>query len=413
MSKDILISATGKTASGLQSGRALRMAVVSDGELIDYAVNEPGTAGIVGNIYKGVIANVLPGTQSCFVNIGLDKNAVLFAGDIMPVTGSQNKRPIETLVKSGQKLIVQVLRDPVGDKGAYVTTKLALPGKYAVLLPGTKQCAVSRRIADLREIGRLREIARRYMPEGCGLIVRTVAAGVSEDRISADIKLLADRFLAVTLSGQDEKIPDCIYTETDFYRETVFRAIENDISRVITDDRVSFRELLKKSASLEPDISYKIQFYHEPWPLFAFYEVQKDIDNLQSRKIWLKCGAYIVIDRTEAMTVVDVNTGKFSGGGSQREIFLRVNIEAVVETARQMRFRDIGGIIVVDALKMGDPADQRKVADALGGELKNDRQKTVVAGFTKLGLLEMTRKKTKSGFMPAPGADAWISGENE
>jgi ribonuclease G len=389
------------------------MAVVSGGELVDYAVDEPGAVSIVGNIYKGLVTNVLPGTQNCFVNIGLEKNAVLYVGDVLSVTGGQNKRPIETLVKSGQKIIVQALRDATGDKGAFVTTRLALPGKYAVLLPGAKQCSVSRRITDLRETGRLRDIAAKLMPEDCGMIIRTGAAGAAEDRIAADVKILKERYAAIKLDWQSDKIPDCIHTENDFFKEVIFRAYESDISRVITDDRDSYSELLGRSSAREPDLSYKIQYYGERWPLFAYYGVQHDIDNLKSRKVWLKCGAYIIIEHTEAMTVVDVNTGKYGGADSQRETFLRVNREAVVETARQLRLRDIGGIIVIDALRMNALADQREVVDALNTELKNDRQKTVITGFTKLGLLELTRKKTRAGFIHAPGADAWISGENE
>ena len=381
--------------------RIIRMAVVAGGELLDYAVSDMGAVSSVGNIYKGFVTNVFPGTQSCFVNIGMEKNAVLYAADMVSVTGENNKRPVETMVRTGQKLIVQVLRDASGDKGAHVTTRLALPGKYAVLLPGSAICAVSRRIFDQRESARLREIAKNHMPAGGGLIMRTEAAGVGEERIAADVAALSERLQNMRRKEMSDRIPECIHAETDFYREMLFRMLEDDITRVITDDKASYRELLNRSSAYNPEISYKISHYREPWPLFAFHGVQNDIDNLRARKVWLKCGAFIVIDRTEAMTVIDVNTGKYNGA-NQRETFLRVNTEAVIETARQLRLRDVGGIVVIDALRMNNQADQRAIIDALGTELAKDRQKTAVMGFTKLGLLEMTRKRAKAGIGSQP-----------
>ena len=400
MNKYILISQVAKTGSPDISGAAVAMAVVSDGELIEYEVNDPGAGSIVGNIYKGLVTNVFSGTQSCFVNIGRERNAVLYAGDVSPAAGSPGERPIETLVRPGQPLVVQVQRDAFGEKGAHVTTKISLPGKYAVLLPGSTQCAVSRRITDPRENGRLRDIASGILPEGCGLIMRTEAAGVPADSIAADVAALKERLADMRENESHAKIPGCIHSERDFYREILFRALENDVARVITDDRVSYRELLSKAGAHNPDISYKIQHYGEPWPLFAFHGVQHDIDNLRQRKLWLKCGAYVTFDHTEALTVVDVNTGKYNSAGDPRETILRVNSEAVVETARQLKLRDIGGIIVIDALRMNVTADQRAVIAVLESELAKDRQKTFIAGFTRIGLIEMTRKKAKAGILP-------------
>lgn len=398
--KDILVSVGDRAGAAGEKEREIRMAIVSGGELLDYAVSNSGNISSVGNIYKGLVTNVFPGTQSCFVNIGMEKNAVLYADDVSSVTGGINRRPIETMIINGQKLLVQVLRDASGDKGAHVTTRLALPGKYVVLLPNSQQCAVSRKLTDQRENARLRDIARRNQPEGCGIIVRTEAAGIAEEQIRADLRSLVKRLLDMQRNELVEKIPDCVHAETDFYREILFRALERDVSRVVVDDRAAYRELMGKATSYNSDIAYKIQFYREAWALFAFFGVQGDVANLHDRKVWLKCGAYIVVDQTEAMTVVDVNTGKYSGGGNQRESFLRVNVEAVTETARQIRLRDVGGIVVVDALRMNNAADQRAVLDALEAELEKDRQKTVVAGFTRLGLLEMTRRKARAGIQP-------------
>ena len=439
--------------------RIIRMAVVSGGELLDYAVSDSGSASNVGNIYKGFVTNVFPGTQSCFVNIGLERNAVLYAADLTPQTGTYNKRPIETLVRTGQKIIVQVLRDATGEKGAHVTTKLALPGKYAVLLPNSTQCAVSRRIIDPRESARLRDIAKKHLmtgngqmartgavgesartsdatqthptssyglimrtesvgesartsdatqkhpTSGYGLIMRTESVGASEAKIAADIAALSERLSNMRRNEMSDKIPDCIHAETDFYRELLFRMLDEEVTRVITDDKVAYRELLKRASAYNPDIAYKISHYREPWPLFAFHGVQNDVNNLQARKVWLKCGAFIVIDRTEAMTVIDVNTGKYSGA-NQRETFMRVNTEAVIEAARQLRLRDVGGIVIIDTLRMSNQADQRTILDAFNAELAKDRQKTAVMGFSKLGLLEMTRKRTRVGLYPTAKSEA-------
>jgi len=412
MGKDILVSAADKTGAAPKPRGPVRMAVVSGGELSDFAIHDPSAASNVGNIYKGLVTNVFPGTQSCFVNIGHEKNAVLYASDLLPVAPTQKTRPVETLVRAGQMVVVQVLRDAAGEKGAHVTTKLALPGKYAVLLPESDQCAVSRRVADQRESVRLRGVALRHMPENCGLIIRTEAAGIDEGRIAEDIKSLAGSLSRMQKSEKGARVPHCIHLENDFYRDILFRALENEITRVVTDDRASYRELLGRAASLNPDISYKIQYYQESWPMFSFYGIQNDVNNLHSRRIWLKCGAYIVIDRTEALTVVDVNTGKYTGGDSQHETFLHVNKEAVVEAARQAKLRDIGGIIIIDALRMPNLADQREVAATLEAELAKDRQKSSVEGYTRLGLLEMTRKKAGTWAEHAAGADAWVSSSN-
>jgi ribonuclease G len=373
------------------------MAIISEGELLDYSISSPGSESIVGNIYKGLVTNIFAGTQSCFINIGHERNAVLYAGDIAPATGSRVKRPIETILKAGQQVVVQALRDGAGDKGAHVTTILSLPGKYAVLLPDAAQYFVSRRIADARETERLRSIAQKYAPAGCGLIMRTEAAGVEEELIAGDVASLEKRHQEMRRNESGRKSPDCIHTETDFYREILFRALEADIDRVIVDERASYRELLNRASVHNPDISYKIRQYLEPWPIFSFYGIQNEVNSLQSRRIWLKCGAYIVVDHTEAMTVIDVNTGKFNGAVNQGETFLRVNKEAVVESARQMRLRNIGGIVVIDALRMDDQAGRRAVIDSLESELLKDRQKTTVAGYTRLGLIELTRKKSKAG----------------
>jgi ribonuclease G len=403
--KDILVSVKRSAADSRENSgvggvaesadaAVIQMAVVADGSLLDYATSGTGGQSSVGSVYKGLVTNIFPGTQSCFVNIGQGKNAVLYARDLAPaVPESRAERPIETLLRTGQKLVVQVLRDASGDKGARVTTKLALPGKYMVLLPDSVQSAVSKKITDPREQLRLRDFARKNAPEGCGLIARTEGQGVAEALLIQDVAELARRLRELRRKEAENKVPDCIHIEYDFYRELIFRALEADVARVISDDSAAYRELLRRAADHEPDVSYKLHHYREPWPMFAFYGIQSEIQNLTARKIWLKCGAYIVIDLTEAMTVVDVNTGKYSGGSDPNETILRVNREAVVEAARQLRFRDIGGIVVIDVIRMSRPEDQRAVVAALEAELQNDRQKTVVAGLTRLGLLELTRKK--------------------
>ncbi|MDR1440089.1 MAG: Rne/Rng family ribonuclease [Clostridiales bacterium] len=460
------------------AARTLRLAVVSGGELLSFATDCPGARSCSGNIYVGAVTDVLPGAQCCFVNIGQEKNAVLYAKDmaeqppchaghrggeaagirdgvaagacgvgtgelhdggavgsrgcevawpcgvgtaglrdgvatglcggepedpaapsnatLRPAAPSPSAmrpaalRPVETLLRVGQKLVVQVSRDAAGAKGARVTTKISLPGKYAVLLPGSSQASVSGKISDDAERGRLRAYVQSNLPDGFGLIARTEAQGASEDLIAADIAGLLRAWGGICGKAAEAGAPECIHGGGGFLADALIMLGESGVDALLVDDGPAYDALMRLAA---PAVSGKIRLYSGQYPLFELYGIGSEIRSLSARKIWLKCGAYIVIDRTEAMTVVDVNSGKHSGQGDPASAILRVNTEAAVETARQLRLRDIGGTIVVDLIRMSGPDQYAPVLAALGEELRKDPRKTSVAGITKLGLLEMTRKQ--------------------
>ena len=372
----------------------IQTAVVQNGELVDYSIDNMNEQSLVGNIYKGSVTNIFPGTQSCFVNIGTEKNAILFAKDLISRSNTAEPRPIETLLRTGQKVIVQVLKDATGDKGSRVTTKITLPGKYLVLLPGVEQIAVSRKISAPEEQLRLKTFIKENAPEGFGLIARTESKSVAEYHLLNDLSMLKQQWNRLQKKESADQIPLCIHLEYDIYKKLLFKIMENNISRLIVDEKNPYKELLNRASSRFSDISYKIQLYSEPYHIFAFYGISGKIKNLSARKIWLNCGAYIVIDKTEAMTVIDVNSGKFTGQRSFDETVLKINTESVIESARQIRMRDIGGIIIIDIIRMSNSELYKPVLSALEEELKKDKQKTTVVGITRLGLLELTRKKT-------------------
>ena len=396
-----------------ESGEAVfQTAVVQNGELIDYTLNDPKDQSLVGNIYLGLVTNIFPGTQSCFVDIGIRKNSILYVKDMNQYPKAKPEKtigsaavneaadtspPIEGLVRTGQQIIVQISKDATGDKGPRVTTNITLPGKYAVLIPNSENAFVSRRIKDPAEQARLKAILNENLAEGFGLIARTESEGVSKRLIRYDIATLLNKWTQITRKESYGKAPLCIHVEFDFYRSLINKCVEDDVSKLVIDDKPSYKELLNRSSATLIDISYKIQHYSESYPLFAFFGISQEIKSLSMRKVWLKCGAYIVIDKTEALTIIDVNSGKYNGGNSNpADTILKINTEAVVETARQLRLRDVGGIIIIDIIRMQPPAHNKSVVRSLETALSYDPQKTVVAGITRLGLLEMTRKK--SGF---------------
>jgi len=418
--KDILVS-----ISGEEGQEIAQTAVVSkDGRLVEFGVApiSAGQAGRVGDVFVGRVAGIFPGTQTCFVNIGLEKKAVMNASDVAQVPkypeegAQQGARPIETMLRTGQRVVVQVARAAAGDKGPRCTTKLSLPGKYAVLHRGAPRVAVSAKIKDHAEQTRLRIIMEDSAPEGFSLIARSDAEGAPEALVKEDVANLAAQWRAMEQRAQAAGEPALVHTGFDLYRNIAYRAMEPDVTRVVVDDKNAYRALLGQAKALNAELTHKFSLFGERYNIFAFYGVKRDIESAGRRKVWLKCGAHIVFDRTEALTAVDVNTSKFGGAASQEETALRVNLEAVVEAARQLRFRDIGGIVVIDLLRMHEDSSYRRVLDAMEEELENDRRKTTVAGITNLGLLEMTRQQG-GGDIGQPGGVALLgaagAGEGE
>jgi len=382
-----------------------RVALLEDNELAEIYIERSGTERMIGNIYRGIVRSVLPGMQAAFVDIGYEKNAFLYAGDVIAkkeyfeedeeTEHDLKGCSIEDLLSAGQELTVQVIKEPIGSKGPRVTTNITLPGRHLVLLPNADYTGVSRRIENEAERAKLKNIAEKLKPDGMGLIVRTASEGKEEEDFIEDLKFLLKLWDSIRQKEQSGKVPRCIYKDLNLVYRTVRDMFTKDIDKFVINDRQQYEKVLEIVEMISPSLKQRVEYFNRDYDLFEYYQLESKIARALSRKVWLKCGGYLVIDRTEALTVIDVNTGKFTGGNNLEETVLKANLEAVVEIAKQVRLRDIGGIIIIDFIDMHEHEHQQMVLDALKQALKKDRTRTTVVGMTGLGLIEMTRKKVK------------------
>ncbi|CQR72531.1 Ribonuclease G [Sporomusa ovata DSM 2662] len=368
-----------------------RVALLEDDELMEISVERSESGHLVGNIYKGRVKNVLPGMQAAFVDIGRDKNAFLYMGDAGRQAASQH-------LTIGQDVLVQIAKDPMGDKGPRATISLTLPGRYIVLMPSVDYIGISRRIESEPERERLRQIAEKIRPEGMGVIVRTVAQDKSQDDLMKDMAYLASMWSALSARAKRSNAPALIYKDADLVVRIVRDYFTSDVNEFVIDSQEAYNRVVDLLQYISPELIDSVTLY-EPTAkdsdIFRWFNLEDSLESLRERRVELKCGGYIVIDYTEAMTVIDVNTGKFVGNTNLSETVFQTNWEAIAEIARQLRLRDIGGIIIIDFIDM-DKAQQRSaVLSGLELELKKDRTKTNVLGITSLGLVEMTRKKAR------------------
>lgn len=375
-----------------------RVAVIDDGELAEIYIERESRKGITGNIYKGIVENVLPGMQAAFINIGLEKNAFLYIKDAVEYDASGNENlteyaPIESVLKTGEEIIVQVSKEPVGSKGARVTTHLTLPGRYIVLMPNVEYIGVSRRIEDNNERERLRGIAAHLKPENMGLIVRTEAEGKIEDDFIEDICFQTKLWEKICAESIKSSSPKLIHKDIDLVYRAIRDLLNRDTVKVVINQESAYKKAVELIEFLSPGQKGILEYYGSSVNIMDSYGIQGDIEKALVRRVWLKCGGYIIIDHTEALTVVDVNTGKYTGLYNLEDTVLFTNIEAAKEIARQLRLRDIGGIIIIDFIDMSSEEHGALVIDALKNELKKDRTKSSVFSITQLGLVEMTRKK--------------------
>ncbi|MEI6603057.1 MAG: Rne/Rng family ribonuclease, partial [Clostridia bacterium] len=398
-----------------------RLAIVEDGEAIEIQIERPFPERLVGNIYRGIVNTVLPGMQAAFVDIGMDKNAFLYAGDVVSRLDFEQDHMesetdilkdfrIETVLKAGQEIAVQVIKEPMGTKGPRVTTNISLPGRYVVLLQNSEHIGVSRRISDEDERLRLKELAKANLPKGFGLIMRTVAEGLSEEEMKHELVLLKRLSDAVEKKMKAAKVAPCIHKDSDLVERAIRDILTDDVARVIINDVNEYERILEFAETVAPEMKHKIQLYNKSYNLFEFYGVSAALDSIRERKVWLKSGGYLVIDKTEALTVIDVNTGKFTGSHSLEETVFKTNMEAAKEIPYQLRLRDIGGIIVVDFIDMKTDENQAEVLDLLKQEIRRDKTKATVIGMTGLGLIEITRKKVKQEVNTFLGADCLYCG---
>lgn len=385
------------------SSRETRIAVLEDRELFEYRVEREER--VVGSIFKGIVQNVLPGMDAAFVDIGLERNAFLYVADIMPDDPSDNspaalrrselrRRKIKELIKPGQELMVQVTKGPRGTKGARVTTRIALPGRYVVLMPENGQVGVSRKVEDRKERERLRRIGDRITPEGFGLILRTECEGRTEAELRADVQFLQQLWMQTLDNAKRMRAPSVVHRDQTLLYRTIRDVFGEEINRLVIDDPEEYEKVCMVAGMVAPGLRDKIGLYDGDEPIFDHFGIEKDLDRLLQHKVWLPSGGYLVIDETEALTAIDINTGKQVGTTSLNETILATNLEAAEEVCRQLRLRDMGGIIVIDFIDMEDPKDQDRVLSHFSTLLARDRARTRVGKVSSLGLVEITRKRT-------------------
>ncbi len=377
-----------------------RVAVLENDTLVEYYVERSGTENPAGNIYKGKVVNVLPGLDAAFVDIGLSKNAFLYVGDValnevdFKFKNNGGGLPdIRDVLKVGQEIIVQVIKDPLGSKGARVTTHITLPGRMLVLMPTMDYVGVSHRIEDDDERERLKSLAEELRPEGMGIIIRTVAKGDAGENFREEIKGLISLWNSIQDTQKIKTAPSIVHRDSDLLLRTMRDLCSVNTHEFIVNDYEEVERLEAVKQHLAPN--WKGKVIYQEGDLYTALNLESKIDRTFARKVWLKNGAYLIFDHTEALTVVDVNTGKFVGSNDFRKTIRKTNIDAAKEIARQVRLRDIGGIIIIDFIDMLDEEDKYEVIDALKEALTSDRTRTNVVGMTGLGLVEMTRKKIR------------------
>jgi len=377
-------------------GNEATVAVVEEGRLVELYLERESDRRVVGNIYKGVVKNILPGMQAAFVDIGLEKNAFLYVDDAQTNEPGMEKAPagipIQSLLKEGQELMVQITKEPAGSKGARITAQITLPGRYLVLMPAVDHCAISRRILRPAERQRLQSLADELKPESMGLIVRTIGEGATRDELFRDQQQLMLIWEGIRSRFSQGIAKGLIYKDMGLYQRILRDVFSTEINRLMVNTRALYNEILGYLDIMEPRLKRKV-FVCNMEELFDKYSIASEMEAALDRKVWMKNGSYLIIDRTEAMTVIDVNTGKYVGSTDLTDTILRTNMEAAREIARQLRIRNIGGIIIIDFIDMENENHKQRILEVLIDELNKDRIKTHILGFTPLGLVEITRKK--------------------
>ena len=384
-----------------QRGDRTQIAVLEDGVLVEHYVTRGSSSSMVGNVYLGRVQNVLPSMEAAFVDVGRGRNAVLYAGEVNWDAAGMEGQPkrIELALKSGDPILVQVTKDPVGQKGSRLTSQISLPGRFLVYVPDSNMTGISRKLPDT-ERSRLKSILKRVMPEEAGVIVRTAAEGAPEDALEQDVARLAATWADITKAAKGATAPALLYGEPDLAIKVVRDIFNEDVTRLVVAGDTAWTALSDYIGGVAPDLVDRLQHWVGTGDVFAEYRVDEQLMKALDRKVYLPSGGSLVIDRTEAMTVVDVNTGKFTGqGGNLEQTVTRNNIEAAEEIVRQLRLRDIGGIIVVDFIDMVLESNRDLVLRRLVECLGRDRTKHQVAEVTSLGLVQMTRKRIGSGLL--------------
>lgn len=375
-----------------------QVALLEDRVLTEFYAERPEEKQLVGSVYNGKVVNVLPGMQAAFVDIGLEKNAFLYVDDLLPAHLDKIppvKPSISELVRPGQELLVQVTKEPFGTKGARITTHFSLPGRWIVYMPNADYVGVSRKIGSEQERSRLKEIAEKMRRPGEGLIVRTVAENETMEALERDFNVMRGDWSNVRRRAETAGAPVLLYREPGVLDRVVRDAFTDRVDELVIDDPVRGEVLVNRVREMSEELAGRIRIYRGREHVQVAYRVREQLEKAMKRKVWLKSGGYLVLDRTEALTVIDVNTGKFTGTDDPEATVFTTNVEAAEEIARLLRLRDIGGIVLVDFIDMTSDKHRAEVAAQLEEAFRRDRTKTFAVGWTKLGLMEITRKKAR------------------
>jgi len=408
-----------------------RIAIIEDGLLAEFLIERKEEMGIAGNIYKGKVSRVLPGMQAAFVDIDMEKAAFLHASDFssvpedvqlitspgedveveaVPKRVPHHRLPLEKQLSRDEAILVQVAKDPLGTKGARVTSHISLPGRYMVFMPGTKHIGISRRIESEEERKRLKEIAESVLTEHGGFILRTASEGRSKREIQRDLRFLTILWRRLQKKAEKAAAPSLIHQDLDLIARTIRDFFTADTEQVVIDSAKDHRRIMDFVRQFMPRLKPKIVLYSGAEPLFDRHGIEEKIAKALDRRVWLRSGGYIIIERTEALTAIDVNTGRFVGKRNQEETIVRTNLEAAQEVVRQLRLRNVGGIIIIDFIDMEKESNRKKVYDALRDALKKDKARSNILKISELGLVEMTRQRTRESLenqllSPCPHCD--------
>ncbi len=375
-------------------GGSSKIAILEGATLVEYYTAEVKSKSLVGNIYLGQVKNILPGMEAAFVSFGEEKNGVLYVGD---VSNTKRNSKIENILKQDQEILVQVVKDAMGEKGARLTGQISFPGRYLVLIPNSNTKGISRRLAD-EERSRLDKIIRKIKPEGFGVIVRTAAEGVKESSLKNDIDKLINEWDQVS-GNKEGSSPVLIHEEPDLSVKVIREHLGTNFKKLLIQGGKHFDEIKDYINETSPELNEIVESYNDELDLFERYHIEDQIKKALDRKVWLPSGGHLIIDRTEALTVIDVNTGKFVGKDSLEQTVYENNLEASEEIARQLRLRDIGGIIVIDFIDMESTKKQDSLLQKFKQELAKDKTRTQVFNISRLGLVEMTRKNVSAGLI--------------
>jgi ribonuclease G len=396
-----------------------RVALLEDRQFAELHIERERDKSVVGNVVKGKVSRVLPGMQAAFVDIGLEKAAFLYVGDYFESTletgetegepgasrrrrgrGGRSAPPrIDTVLHEGKEIIVQIAKEPIGTKGARITSSISIPGRHLVLTPWSRRVGVSRRIGSDKERRRLREIVERLRPKNLGFIIRTAGDGVREADLEADIRYLATVWAAIQHRHAETNAPAMLYSEHDLPLRVVRDLAGHETKRIVVDDKPLYEHIQSFVDRFVAEPKPAVEFYDDPLPIFERHDLESQIHANLERKVWLKSGGSLVIDKSEALTSIDVNTGRFVGKRDLEETVLKTNLEAVQEVVHQLRFRNLGGLIIIDLIDMESGSNREKVYRALQEALRADKARTNILKISELGLVEMTRKRTRENLV--------------